>query len=234
MQLLKEHLIEQVNKFKKYDSVEATESGRERLNSEWGSKMRVLMTVWPNYEQLLESDAASKLNQSGRLQKIASKRKQTDTEIAKKIRDAALGIIEDGNSDIYSGNYVDIPLNETSEDTTLFAPTTNMQLSHINSTELNSPHEIEESEQDIERSSSSESTFTRKHTKPATKNRNKQAKDVWQYLAEKSCRESETQLLIHKDNIEIKHADLKYKQDKLEFEKEKWKVEVEERKMMIK
>lgn len=150
MQLLKEHLIEQVNKFKKYDSVEATESGRERLNSEWGSKMRVLMTVWPNYEQLLESDAASKLNQSGRLQKIASKRKQTDTEIAKKIRDAALGIIEDGNSDIYSGNYVDKPLNETSEDTTLFAPTTNMQLSHINSTELNSPREIEESEQDIE------------------------------------------------------------------------------------
>lgn len=150
MQLLKEHLIEQVNKFKKYDSVEATESGRERLNSEWGSKMRVLMTVWPNYEQLLESDAASKLNQSGRLRKIASKRKQTDTEIAKKIRDAALGIIEDGNSDIYSGNYVDKPLNETSEDTTLFAPTTNMQLSHINSTELNSPREIEESEQDIE------------------------------------------------------------------------------------
>lgn len=139
MQLLKEHLIEQVNKFKKYDSVEAIESGRERLNSEWGSKMRVLMTVWPKYEQLLESDAASKLNQSGRLRKIASKRKQTDTEIAKKTRDAALGIIEDGNSDIYSGNYVDIPLNETSEDTTLFAPTTNMQLSHINSTELNSP-----------------------------------------------------------------------------------------------
>lgn len=150
MQLLKEHLIEQVNKFKKYDSVEATESGRERLNSEWGLKMRVLMTVWPNYEQLLESDAASKLNQSGRLRKIASKRKQTDTEIAKKIRDAALGIIEDGNSDIYSGNYVDIPLNETSEDTTQLHICGWCKQSHINSTELNSPREIEESEQDIE------------------------------------------------------------------------------------
>ncbi|KAF5300300.1 hypothetical protein FQA39_LY11157 [Lamprigera yunnana] len=50
LRLLKDHMLEQVLKFRKYDSKEATESGKERLQTPWGNYMRQLMLVWDNYE----------------------------------------------------------------------------------------------------------------------------------------------------------------------------------------
>ncbi|KAF5296043.1 hypothetical protein FQA39_LY12665 [Lamprigera yunnana] len=54
LRLLKDHMLEQVLKFRKYDSKEATESGKERLQTPWGNYMRQLMLVWDNYEKLGE------------------------------------------------------------------------------------------------------------------------------------------------------------------------------------
>lgn len=48
-------MLEQVSKFRKYDSDEATESGKERLKSEWGDTVRTLLTVWTNYENIISS-----------------------------------------------------------------------------------------------------------------------------------------------------------------------------------
>lgn len=43
------HMLEQIKKFQKYDSEEATESGVECLCPAWGQKMQELMLVLENY-----------------------------------------------------------------------------------------------------------------------------------------------------------------------------------------
>ncbi|KAF5278896.1 hypothetical protein FQA39_LY18322 [Lamprigera yunnana] len=78
LRLLKDHMLEQVLKFRKYDSKEATESGKERLQTPWGNYMRQLMLVWDNYEKLGERavKVAEKARLETELQKEELKLKQ--------------------------------------------------------------------------------------------------------------------------------------------------------------
>ncbi|GAB6023296.1 hypothetical protein CHUAL_008103 [Chamberlinius hualienensis] len=87
--LLKEHMLEQVRKFKKY-SEEATESEVERLSTPWGLKMQALMAVWANYEALVESELPHKvINKGGRPRKIIPNI-EADIQLCAEIREAAL------------------------------------------------------------------------------------------------------------------------------------------------
>ncbi|KAF5270051.1 hypothetical protein FQA39_LY08463 [Lamprigera yunnana] len=101
LRLLKDHMLEQVLKFRKYDSKEATESGKERLQTPWGNYMRQLMLVWDNYEKL--GERAVKV---GRPKKKELSQAKEDVEMAKNIRNAALrtirkrGEIEEGNVEV--------------------------------------------------------------------------------------------------------------------------------------
>ncbi|XP_067135332.1 uncharacterized protein KIAA2012-like [Centruroides vittatus] len=224
LRLLKEHMLDQVKKFKKY--TEDTESGRERLNTKWGIKMHDLMTVWQNYEQIVEADAISKLNKTGRPRMDVVKRKQADVEIAKEIPDATSGVIHENATNSEDKDDCVLP-----DNTVLSAQTTLTQLADSNNfVEIQSNNGSNESQDAIE---PLPQDLFRKHTESSRKSRNKETKGVWQYLAEKIRCESEIQLQIHRDNIELKREELQYKRQKLEFEQEKWKVEMEERKQQM-
>jgi hypothetical protein len=87
-------MLEQITKFKKYDAEEVTESGKERLRSEWGDTVRQLLTVWSNFEELVNADAQRKKNKSSRLRKETNSKKDDDVSLAKTIREAALQTIQ--------------------------------------------------------------------------------------------------------------------------------------------
>ncbi|GAB6030076.1 hypothetical protein CHUAL_005756 [Chamberlinius hualienensis] len=89
--LLKEHTLDQVRKFKKYDSEEATEAEVERLSTAWGQKLRTLMTAWAGYEALVEYELSHKvINKGGRPRKILISDIKTDAQLGPEITEEAV------------------------------------------------------------------------------------------------------------------------------------------------
>ncbi|KAB0804156.1 hypothetical protein PPYR_01126 [Photinus pyralis] len=94
LRLLKDHMLEQICKYRKYDSEEASESGKERLQTPWGANMRELMEVWDTYTKLVNADKVlHTANAPGRPKKGSETQKKNEVEVARRIRDAALGTI---------------------------------------------------------------------------------------------------------------------------------------------
>lgn len=82
VRLLKDHMLEQVSKFKKFDSEEASESGKERLQTKWGDAMKDLMLVWDNYKKLLDNNVKLHKTHPGRPKKNDGKKSHTRSWIS--------------------------------------------------------------------------------------------------------------------------------------------------------
>ncbi|KAJ3661435.1 hypothetical protein Zmor_005830 [Zophobas morio] len=229
LRLLKEHMLEQVVKYKKYDSEEATESGKERLHTEWGDAMRTLLTVWYNYESIVNLEAEKKTKKPGRPRKEATMKKNDDVAAAKAIREAALQTIENNSS--FSENII-IELTDVDD-----SDNTDYGLHYINSNDA-------EFQDDTESTNNCPNAprakgVKRKHTTQAVKTRNSstsQGNGVFLYLSDKTRVENELrkeELRLrerqHADTIKLQQDEIAYKKAKLEFEERKWQQQYEEK-----
>lgn len=70
-----------VTKYRKFDSYEVNESGKERLQTEWGHNMRELTLVWENYTKLTVDRQKSTV---GRPRKALGTQEKENVELSKK------------------------------------------------------------------------------------------------------------------------------------------------------
>lgn len=218
-------MLEQVTKYKKYDSDEATESGKERLKTEWGDAMRLLLTVWSNYEEIIKQEAEKKACKGGRPKKVLNQEK-ADIAAAKAIREAALALqpMEGENEEVYyvnSEENVDIIVEEIESQTSQPDDEASARSAPEIHNYVLSP----------------ENLTKRQHTQNAVKTRGRGSNtDVFTFLAEKQRSEEkakEDELAFKKqlqaDNRRFQEEELAYKKAKLDFEERQWREQEEDR-----
>ncbi|KAJ3659539.1 hypothetical protein Zmor_011223 [Zophobas morio] len=220
--LLKDHMLEQVIKFRKFDADEATESGKERIQTEWGDAVRKLLTVWSQYEDVAQIDIENKKNERGK--KRCSGQKFDEVMPAKAIRQAALQSLD---NPIESCNSEEILETEATDvDNEIFFHT----VDDFNDTDIDGERGGREGfNQESSRVYTAAARKTRNGTKDGTS---------FSYLIEKMKRESQLQQeqlrfkeKQHQDNMKIQIEELEFKKAKLEFEQKKWQEEEEGRKI---
>uniref|UniRef100_T1IH47 Uncharacterized protein n=1 Tax=Strigamia maritima TaxID=126957 RepID=T1IH47_STRMM len=243
VRLLKGHMLDQVTKYKKIESGEIKETGKERENTPWKEKMEKLLTVWLNYNNLVELETTQKNQKTGRPRKTAEK---SDLELAKEIRNAALSsmrkqkAVDDDHSSENSNsgdpNLKTTDVSPTSQvDENLATPSTsqvNENLATPSTSQVNENLATSSTSQVNENlTTPSTSKDTSQTLGPSTKRRKCTTKveGVWSYLAEKSRDELQLNREIHKDDLNFKKEHLEFKKQKLEFEREKWQAERDER-----
>ncbi|KAF5304316.1 hypothetical protein FQA39_LY09695 [Lamprigera yunnana] len=200
LRLLKDHMLEQVLKFRKYDSKEATESGKERLQTPWGNYMRQLMLVWDNYEKL--GERAVKV---GRPKKKELSQAKEDVEMAKNIRNAALRTIRK-RGEIEEGNV------EVLEDTLSF------------------PESPGSSTGTLTTSRECTSSATKKrNTNNKEGGVFIYLAEKARLETELQKEELKLKQQQHADNLRLQEETLQFQKSKLEFERERWHVEAQHR-----
>ncbi|KAF5275030.1 hypothetical protein FQA39_LY06967 [Lamprigera yunnana] len=200
LRLLKDHMLEQVLKFRKYDSKEATESGKERLQTPWGNYMRQLMLVWDNYEKL--GERAVKV---GRPKKKELSQAKEDVEMAKNIRNAALrtirkrGEIEEGNVEVLEDtlSFPESPGSSTG------TPTTSRECTSSATKKRNTNNK-----------EGGVFIYLAEKARLETELQKEELKLKQQQ---------------HADNLRLQEETLQFQKSKLEFERERWHVEAQHR-----
>ncbi|KAJ3648738.1 hypothetical protein Zmor_020517 [Zophobas morio] len=214
-------MLEQVIKFRKFDADEATESGKERIQTEWGDAVRKLLTVWSQYEDVAQIDIENKKNERGK--KRCSDQKFDEVMPAKAIRQAALQSLD---NPIESCNSEEILETEATDvDNEIFFHT----VDDFNDTDIDGERGGREGFN--QESSRVYTAAARKKTRNGTKDGTS-----FSYLIEKMKRESQLQQeqlrfkeKQHQDNMKIQIEELEFKKAKLEFEQKKWQEEEEGR-----
>ncbi|GAB6026986.1 hypothetical protein CHUAL_013652 [Chamberlinius hualienensis] len=196
---LKNNVLDQVQKYKTYDVAEATESGRERLQTKWGDIMKMVMTVWSSYETLTQLEAAKKVNTNERKHKISAER---DAEIGKKIRHAAVSSLDAGES------ICSFQLEE-------FCQSGSVSADESNQVYVESVYNVDSPMPDTF-STETPTCTERKFTKPSRKSR--------QTKAELKLREK-----IEMENINIRNRQLELDEKRLEADEKRLEAEMEEK-----
>jgi hypothetical protein len=232
-------MLEQVAKFRKYDSKEATESGKERLKTEWGDTMRLVQTVWCNYEHIVTTAEEIKSAKGGRPRKVVSQEK-ADAAAAQAIRHAALQAVED--IETVHVDYVDVDeedVNGSSSSLTSYDVPATSQTIDVPYELPAVPTEFHSYARPVN-NAKKQNVDERRHTAKARKSRG-QSSELFSFLSEKARLEQnekkeelQFRKIQHDVSTKLQQEEIAYKKAKLEFDERKWKELEEDRKVECK
>lgn len=232
-------MLEQVAKFRKYDSKEATESGKERLKTEWGDTMRLVQTVWCNYEHIVTTAEEIKSAKGGRPRKVVSQEK-ADAAAAQAIRHVALQAVED--IETVHVDYVDVDeedVNGSSSSLTSYDVPATSQTIDVPYELPAVPTEFHSYARPVN-NAEKQNVDERRHTAKARKSRG-QSSELFSFLSEKARLEQnekkeelQFRKIQHDVSTKLQQEEIAYKKAKLEFDERKWKELEEDRKVECK